>query len=198
MRPDPKGKSSGWGLRGIPSGTKALRAPSLWSLTSWHSGSSLPIQIPTHVMSVAWPHKTARGLGPPGSPEPADPNAESCQRRARVPKVAPAGPCKSLITGFPACGEDRQVPSSPLAQPSQLNAGKGLVTWPRPLLAFRYTIGGGLAAQSPRGSCGSRFASIANRVQSTAQSCLPSCAEAVARRHAHCCLPSPLRPQLVT
>jgi hypothetical protein len=36
------------------------------------------------VMSVAWPQKTVKGLGPLGMPESADPHTESGKRRARV------------------------------------------------------------------------------------------------------------------
>jgi hypothetical protein len=36
------------------------------------------------VLSVAWPQKTVKGLGPLGSPESADPYTESSQRRAGV------------------------------------------------------------------------------------------------------------------
>jgi len=36
------------------------------------------------LLSVAWPQKTVRGLGPPGSPESEDPYTESDRRRARV------------------------------------------------------------------------------------------------------------------
>ncbi len=50
-------------------------------------------------MSVAWPQKTVKGLGPPGSAKLADPYTESGQRRARVPQVATIGSCKTLIMG---------------------------------------------------------------------------------------------------
>jgi hypothetical protein len=52
-------------------------------------------------MSVAWPQKTAKGLGPPGSPESADPYTGFGKRRARVPAVAAAGSCKTPMRGFP-------------------------------------------------------------------------------------------------
>jgi hypothetical protein len=57
-------------------------------------------------MPVAWPQKTVKVLGPPGSPESADPYTESGERRARVPAVATAGSCKALIRGFPGLPED--------------------------------------------------------------------------------------------
>jgi len=50
-------------------------------------------------MSVAWPQKTVKGLGPPGNPESADPYAESGERRARV-WIARVGSCKTLMRGF--------------------------------------------------------------------------------------------------
>jgi hypothetical protein len=39
------------------------------------------------------------GFVPPGNPDSADPYAESGERRARVPKVAWVGSCKTLIMG---------------------------------------------------------------------------------------------------
>jgi hypothetical protein len=49
-------------------------------------------------MSVAWPLKTVKGLGPLGRPESADPYAESGKRRARF-FFAAVGSCKTLIMG---------------------------------------------------------------------------------------------------
>ena len=50
-------------------------------------------------MSVAWPQKTVKGLGPPGNPKSAGPYAGSGQRRPRVPQVAWVGSCKTPMRG---------------------------------------------------------------------------------------------------
>jgi hypothetical protein len=52
-------------------------------------------------MSVAWPQKKVKGLGPPGTTEIADPYTESGKRRARF-FFASVGSCKTLIRGFPS------------------------------------------------------------------------------------------------
>jgi hypothetical protein len=50
-------------------------------------------------VSVAWPQKTVKGLGRPGTRKLADPYTESGERRARVPAVAAVGSCQTLIMG---------------------------------------------------------------------------------------------------
>ena len=52
----------------------------------------------TGLLSVAWPPKTVKGLGPPGSAKLADPYTESGERRASV-LIAWVGFCKTLIMG---------------------------------------------------------------------------------------------------
>jgi hypothetical protein len=49
-------------------------------------------------MSVAWPQKTDKGLGPPGNARSADPYTESGERRARF-LFATVGSCKTPIMG---------------------------------------------------------------------------------------------------
>ncbi len=51
------------------------------------------------MVSVAWPQKMVKGLGPSGSPESADPYTESGQRRARI-RIAAVGSCKTPMRGF--------------------------------------------------------------------------------------------------
>jgi hypothetical protein len=80
-------------------------------------------------MSVAWPQKTAKGLGPPGSPESADPYTGFGKRRARVPAVAAAGSCKTPMRGFPgppspACNRSVRPFKTARTPAAQARAGK--------------------------------------------------------------------------
>jgi hypothetical protein len=54
----------------------AVRGKPKWGIIGRGRGSS--------IMSVAWPQKTVKGLGPLGRPESADPYTEPGKRRARV------------------------------------------------------------------------------------------------------------------
>ena len=59
-------------------------------------------------MSVAWPQKTAKGLGPPGGAKLADPYTESGERRARSQSPA-SGPAKPSGVGFPRAARDEDA-----------------------------------------------------------------------------------------
>jgi hypothetical protein len=114
-------------------------------------------------MSVARPQKTAKGLGPPGSPEPADPCTESGERRARV-VIAAVGSCKTLIRGFPGlpkdigtmCGYGGQVPPSPPEQEASSKAVRGSPESRETPLRFPWFRIGGIRRQRQLGALDSR------------------------------------------
>jgi hypothetical protein len=85
--------------RDVQFGTTIGCLRSLRFLTRRPHWCGLAIEPETRAISVAWSQKTVKGLGPPGSPESGDPYSESGQRRARVPKVARVGSCKTLTMG---------------------------------------------------------------------------------------------------
>ena len=84
------------------------------------------------VMSVAWPQKTVKGLGPPGGPESTDPYTESGERRARF-LFAAVGSCKTPMRGFKS---HRRL----LNERQRESSCKGLLESGRPLCVFRESV----------------------------------------------------------
>src|SRR4030042_4049601 len=101
------------------------------------------------VVSVAWPQKTVKGLGPPGGSVTADPCTEFGQRRARVRNGAKVGSCKTPMRGP---WSHRRL----LNERHRKRPYKGLPESGRPLCVFPDSVWGAWESKTVKG-LGRRF-----------------------------------------